>query len=346
MVDTRFYGQSTPHTVRQLADMCGALLEEISEENRVLFGISTLKNATPADLSFLSNTKYLDDLRKTHAGAVFVVSQYAKEVPSNTLPLIVSDVLPAYGVAAALLYPSVHKPAEIHPTAQIDPSASIGDNVSIGAYSTVEARAGIGAETVIGAHTAIHAGVIIGKRGQIADHVTLSQAIIGDDVRIHAGARIGEPGFGIVPSSRGMVFIPQLGRVLIGDRVSIGANTTIDRGSIDDTVVGNGTIVDNLVQIAHNVHIGKNCTLVAQVGLAGSCSLGNQVVLAGKVGVAGHVHVGNNVTAAAKTGITHDITDNQTIAGFPAEKVNVWRRQVVTLRKLSERPPDKGERNA
>jgi UDP-3-O-[3-hydroxymyristoyl] glucosamine N-acyltransferase len=165
-------------------------------------------------------------------------------------------------------------------------------------------------------------------------------------VRIHAGARVGEPGFGIVPGPQGMVFIPQLGRVLIGHRVRVGANVTIDRGSVEDTVIGDGTIIDNLVQIAHNVHIGKNCILVAQVGLAGSCSLGDQVVLAGKAGVVGHVHVGNNVTAATKTGITHDITDGRTVAGFPAVDATEWRRQIVTLRRLSKKTQGKGTINA
>ncbi|MDR0406692.1 MAG: UDP-3-O-(3-hydroxymyristoyl)glucosamine N-acyltransferase [Holosporales bacterium] len=342
MIDKRFYRESIPHTASQLAEACEASLEPFGKDC-LLSDIATLEKAAPTDLSFFSNAKYLKDLKNTQAGAVFVPPQYIQEIPSHVLALVTPHVLPAYGHAAALLYPSCRQLAHIHPTASIDPTACIGEDISIGPYSVIQAYVKIGSGTTLGAHTTVQEGVIIGKRCQIANNVTLSYALIGDDVRIHAGARIGEPGFGTIPGHKGMVFIPQLGRVLIGNRVRIGANTTIDRGSVEDTVIGEGTIIDNLVQIAHNVHIGKNCVLVAQVGLAGSCSLGDQVVLAGKVGVAGHVHIGSNVTAAAKTGITNDVTDGKIIAGFPAEEVSIWRRQVAILRKLTRKQEKREE---
>ncbi|MDR1267699.1 MAG: UDP-3-O-(3-hydroxymyristoyl)glucosamine N-acyltransferase [Holosporales bacterium] len=336
MIETRFHGAPVPRLASFLAEACKATLLPAGKDC-LLSGIASLEKATSGDLSIFSNARYRAALRKTQAGTVMVTPQDASEVPEGVLALVVPQVLLSYGQIAPLLYPEENPPAAIHETAQVDPSAVIGANASIGPYSIIGARVCIGAGTTIGAHTVLHDGVQIGENCTVSDHVTLSCAIVGDAVRILSGARIGGPGFGIIPGPEGPTFIPQLGCVRIGSRVRIGANTTIDRGSIEDTVIGDGTIIDNLVQIAHNVQIGKNCILVSQVGLAGSCSLGDNVLLAGKVGVAGHVHIGSGVIAAAKTGVTNDVPEGLTIAGFPATEVAHWRRQVVMLRKLARR---------
>ncbi|MDR0662105.1 MAG: UDP-3-O-(3-hydroxymyristoyl)glucosamine N-acyltransferase [Holosporales bacterium] len=347
MINQNFHGESIPQRVSFLAQICGAT-QKPTGQDKFLSGVATLEKATPDDLSLFSHTRYATDLKKTKAGAVLVTAQAATDVPKGCLALIVPNVLLAYGQAVSFIYPESRSSSTVHKTAYVDPSAQLARDVSVGPYSVIQAHAQIGEGTTIGAHTVIGPHVEIGERCQIADHVTISFAIIGNFVRIHAGARIGEPGFGVIPTPQGPVFIRQLGCVRIGSQVRIGANTTIDRGSIDDTVIGDGTVIDNLVQIAHNIHIGKNCTLVSQVGLAGSCSLGDNVVLAGKVGVAGHVHIGEGVTAAAKSGITHDIPAGKTVGGFPAEEVVVWRRQVATLKNLARRKTkdDATRRNA
>jgi UDP-3-O-[3-hydroxymyristoyl] glucosamine N-acyltransferase len=162
--------------------------------------------------------------------------------------------------------------------------------------------------------------------------VVISHSIIGNNVLINSGTCIGESGFGIIPTGKEMVYIRQLGRVIVGDRVRIGANVTIDRGSIDDTIIGNDTIIDNLVQIAHNVHIGDRSILVAQVGIAGSTKIGNDVVLAGQVGVSGHIEIGDGAIAAAKSGIASSVEAGKIVGGIPAVDVNTWKRQAAFLK--------------
>jgi len=189
----------------------------------------------------------------------------------------------------------------------------------------------IGNNVWLGENVTILKGVEIGDNTTIGDSVSISHAIIGNNVIINSGARIGESGFGILPTKTGLKYIKQLGRVIISDNVRIGANTTIDRGSINDTFIGKGTIIDNLVQIGHNVKIGEHSVIVSQVGISGSTEIGNCSTLAGQVGVAGHLKIGNNVTIAAKSGVTNDIPDGAIYGGFPAIDIKMWRKQVATL---------------
>ena len=210
----------------------------------------------------------------------------------------------------------------------------------IGANAVIEAEVRLGARCEVGANTVIGAGVEIGDDCRIAANVTLSHCLIGSRVVLHPGVRIGQPGFGFAPDVGAAVKIPQLGRVIIGDDVDIGANTTVDRGSGHDTVVGPGTMIDNLVQIGHNVVLGRGCILAAQVGISGSTKLGDFVMAGGQVGMAGHLNVGAGARIAGKAGVMRDVEPGATLVGSPAIPTAAFWRQVAALKRLTTK---KGE---
>ena len=219
----------------------------------------------------------------------------------------------------------------------IEPTAKIGNNCTISAFAVIEADVVIGDSCFIGPHCIIQKGTILGNNCHLEAHVVIGYAVVGNQVYIKPGARIGQPGFGFHMDEKGHFDIPQLGRVLIGDHVHIGANTTIDRGSFADTIIGKGVRIDNLVQIAHNVEVGDNSVLVAQVGIAGSTKLGKFVIAAGQVGIAGHLNIGNGVKIAAQSGLMRDVVDRETIAGSPAVPVRDWHKQTIALQRLTKR---------
>lgn len=339
MIDTRFYNELTRMSVSQLASICGFEIassnpdfSEDTFEDFEICNISTLKNATRSDLSFFGNRKYLQDLRETNAGVVIATSKDIKDVPEGSIALVCSNATIGYAMALNILYPKDLYFSKISKTVVVHPSARVGSGCHLGDYSIIGENVEIGDNVFIGDHTVIEKGCRIGAGSSIGNNVTISHSIIGERVIIHSGARLGESGFGIVPTGQTMIYIPQLGRVLVGDRVRIGANTTIDRGSIGDTAIGDDTIIDNLVQIGHNVTIGKMCIIVAQVGIAGSTTIGDGVVLAGQVGVAGHIEIGDGVIAAAKSGIASSIKPGQIVGGIPAVDVEIWKRQAAFLK--------------
>ncbi|MBO7454651.1 MAG: UDP-3-O-(3-hydroxymyristoyl)glucosamine N-acyltransferase [Alphaproteobacteria bacterium] len=330
MIDQRFFGEIKKIKATELAVICG--FKVFGDRDFVISSVATLKHATENDLSFFGNKKYKDDLRKTKAGAVIVSEADLSELPENVMALVSPNVMVGYAKALTVLcHPDEHL-SHICQTAVISETAKIGANCYIGDYVKIEDDVEIGDNVVIGCNTVIEKGCKIGDNGLIRNNVTISHSIIGCNVIINSGARIGESGFGIIPTGSGMVYVKQLGRVVIGDRVRIGANTTIDRGSIEDTVIGNDTIIDNLVQIAHNVTIGNQSVLVSQVGIAGSSKIGNGVILAGQVGVAGHIEIGDGAIAAAKSGIASSIEPGKIVGGIPAVDAGIWKRQAAFLK--------------
>jgi UDP-3-O-[3-hydroxymyristoyl] glucosamine N-acyltransferase len=238
---------------------------------------------------------------------------------------------------AACFYPDIMPQPIKAATAVIHPTATLGAGCCIDDYAIIGAGATVGPSCHIGAHAVIGAGVQLGEGCRIESFVNIQYAVIGNSVTIQSGAKIGQSGFGFDMDESGYLTIPQLGRVLIGDDVVIGANTTIDRGASADTVIGAGSRIDNLVQIAHNVVLGKNCVLVAQVGIAGSTQLGNFVVAAGQVGIADHLTIGNGVRIGAQSGLLRDVAPGETIAGSPAIPIRDWHRQTILLQRLLDR---------
>lgn len=332
MIDKRFFSEIRKVRARDLAAACG--MRVVGDWDFEISSIATLKSASRTELSFFGNKKYLEDLRRTSAGAVIVSEDNIGDLPQGVLGLVAPKVMVAYGRALEILYPDDGHLHHISSTATIYESATIGKDCYICGNTYIGEDVEIGDDVIIGHNTVIGKGCKIGKGSRIRSNVTISHSILGENVIVNSGARIGESGFGIIPDGERMVFVRQLGRVLIGDRVRIGANTTIDRGSVDDTVIGDDTIIDNLVQVGHNVHIGNNSIIVAQVGIAGSSKIGNGVVLAGQVGVSGHVTVGDGVVVAAKSGIASNIADKQIVGGIPAVDINVWKRQSILLKMM------------
>lgn len=323
-----------PVTVKlgEIARHCNCKL--VGNADTPICGVGTLKSATNGQLSFLGNRKYLSDLSECKAAAVIINEEYIDHVPNGLNVLLSNNVMVAYAHALEILYQTQlpYIKGKISDTAKIGKNASIGVNTTIGDFVSIEDGVTIGDDCVIDSFVKIGKNVTIGNNCNIASHVSIKCAVIGNGVSIHAGARIGEPGFGIVPDGHKMVKIKQLGRVIIGNNVRIGANTTIDRGAIEDTVIGDETIIDNLVQIGHNVKVGKLVTLVAQVGIAGSSEIKDGAVLAGQVGVAGHITIGQRAVVAAKAGVISSIKDGAVVSGMPAVDVMTWRRQAAFLK--------------
>ena len=334
MVDQRFFTNHGPFTVGVLAEATGASLAAGANPAQLIGDVSPLDRADATHVSFFDNSKYIDQFHKSSTGACFVRARFAAEAPAGMTVLIADEPYRCYAIAAQKFYPSVTPTAGIHPTAVIDPSASIGANVSISAGAVIAAGVSIGEGSSIGANTVIAAGVSIGEKTHIGALTSISHAIIGDRVLIHRGVHIGQDGFGFALGREGHVKVPQLGRVVIENDVEIGSGTTIDRGTGPDTFISEGSKIDNLVQIGHNVHIGKRAVIVAQCGISGSTRIGDGAVLAGQAGLAGHLKIGAGVKIAAKSGVMADIPVGASYGGFPAVPIVDWHRQTIAIQRL------------
>jgi UDP-3-O-[3-hydroxymyristoyl] glucosamine N-acyltransferase len=307
----------------------------IGDASVVVSGIAPLDRAAPHELSFLAAAKYAPLFRETQAGVVLVAPDLA-ETPGTAPARVVVD---RPQEALLKLLPRFHRPASVtpgvHPTAIIGRGASLGEGVSIGPYAVIGADVVLGDGVIVGAHCVVGDGVEIGSQSQLYPSVVIySGSRLGARVTAHSGARIGSDGFGYVQQDGRHLKIPHIGRCLIEDDVEIGANTTIDRGSIDDTVVGAGTKIDNLVQIAHNVRIGRACLIMAQVGIAGSVRVEDGAMLLGQVGVSGHHTVGKGARLAAQAGVFGDIPAGETWSGYPARPHKEALRAQAALFKL------------
>ncbi len=335
MADPRFFDRAGPHSLAALAELTGARLADPLDGGRLIGDVAPLETAGPDDVTFLDNRKYTDVFVRSRAGAAFIDERVAEMAPRGMSLLITREPYKAFAQAARAFYPDDGLRPGRAPTAIIDPTATIPADCEIGAHAVIEARVRVGARCRIGPNTVIAAAVEIGDDCRIAGNVTLSHCLIGARVVLHPGVRIGQPGFGFAPDPTGPVKVPQLGRVIIGDDVDIGANTTIDRGSGPDTVIGSGTMIDNLVQIGHNVVIGRGCVLAGQVGISGSTRLGDFVMAGGQAGLAGHLTIGAGARIAAKSGLMRDVAAGETVCGSPALPIRVFMKQVALLQRLA-----------
>jgi UDP-3-O-[3-hydroxymyristoyl] glucosamine N-acyltransferase len=332
MPDSRFYEDLGSASVDDLLQITGATLADGSAGGDAMVrGVAPLARAWPGDVSFFSDARYLDALKTTRAGACFLTPAQAEFAPPGCAVLLTSEPQIAYAKAANRLHRPRLMPADFvqaHPTATLEAGVVLAPGVVVGP------GASIGAGTHVGANAVIGSGVAIGRDCTIGSNVTIGFALIGDRVRILAGAVIGEAGFGISASKGAAVDLPQLGRVILQDGVTVGANSCIDRGAWEDTVVGENTKIDNLVQIGHNVQLGRSCVLCGSVGLSGSTIVGDGVMFGAKAGIADHVTIGAGAQVMAAAGVMGDIPAGETWGGAPAVRARQFWRQVAWVSRM------------
>ena len=343
MADQRFHHCQGPFPLEKLAVHAQGALPDAASAALMISDVAPLDQAGAGQISFLDNIKYKEAFLKTKAAACIVSPEMAPHAPTGVALIVTKNPYRAYAKIAQLFYPDQFPAAQISDRAHIDPSAKISAGCVVEVGAVIGAGAQIGEGCWIEANAVIRENVILGRKCRVGANASLSHTIIGDAVRIYPGCRIGQDGFGFAIDPAGHVKVPQLGRVMIGDHVEIGANTTIDRGAGPDTVIGAGTWIDNLVQIGHNVRIGKGCVIVSQVGISGSTVVDDYVMMAGQVGVAGHLHIGKGAKLGAKAGVMRDIEAGAEVMGAPAIPTKQFMRQVVALTRLAQPNSKKGD---
>lgn len=336
MADPRFFQVQGPFTVAEIASLTGAEPGRPGDADRVLRDVAPLDTAAQGDLSFLDNRKYTDAFARSTAEAAFVRPALADRAPPGMALLLVEDPYRAYARAAQAFYPEPTGTGHISPHAIYDHTVEIGHGTTLGAGAVIGRRARLGERCRIAPNVTIGDGVVIGDDSVVGANASVSHALIGARVHIYPGARIGQDGFGFAMGLGGHVKVPQLGRVVIEDDVEIGANVTIDRGAGPDTVIGRGSVIDNLVQIGHNVRIGPHCVIVAQSGVSGSTVLGSHAVLAAQSGLTGHLSIGDGAQVGAQSGVMRDVPAGGRVAGSPAVPARQHWREVATLAKLAK----------
>ena len=328
MADPTFYKNYGPFSVKELAMQFECDL--FGDKEKFAHDISPLSDASKNDISFLSNKKYLNDYRNSKAG-IFVVESKYKSFHNDRCFLVSNNPHFLFAKIVRRFYPESIK--QNHFFQPSDQKKIKDKTIKVSHNSFIHRSAIIGSNTQVGCNTVIGPGVIIGDNCNVADNVTIIYSIVKDNCTIFSGSRIGGEGFGFAIKDSKFLKIPQIGRVLVSKNVEIGCNVTIDRGSAGDTIIGENCRIDNLVQIGHNVKLGKNTILAAMVGISGSTSIGENVVIGGKAGFSGHLKIGNNVKDAAGSGVIKDVHDGQSVGGYPAQKLFEWHRLNVRLNK-------------
>ncbi len=333
-----FFERAGPFTMEQVAARVGAQVQPGADPSSMLSDVRPLSEAASGQLTFLDNRKYLPQLAGTKASACLLAAAFADRLPAGTAALQTKSPYRAFALALQLFYPDAMRAkvalgtgyaAGVHPTARleegvtIEPGAVIGPEAWIGRGSTVAAGAVIGYR------------VTVGRDCYVGPGASITHALIGNGVVIHAGVRIGQDGFGFAMGAGGHLKVPQIGRVIVQDSVEIGANTCIDRGALKDTIIGEGTKIDNLVQIGHNAVVGRHCVIVGQVGIAGSAVLEDYVVMGGQSGVAGHITVGRGTQIAGASHVKDSVPAGVRMVGTPAKPLREWAREANAVRRLA-----------
>jgi UDP-3-O-[3-hydroxymyristoyl] glucosamine N-acyltransferase len=319
-------------TVAELAKQLAG--EVVGDAGAALSGFAMAATARPGDLTFAENAEYFAAAEASEATAVICDQKSSSD---KKILIRVANPRVAFAKALAIFFPEPKFAPGIHPSAAIAKSAQIDPSAHVGPHCTIGERVKIGANVVLQSGNFIGDDSTLGDETNLFPNVTVySRSQIGKRVRVHSGTVIGSDGFGYVFDSGFHRKVPQIGNVVIGDNVEIGSNVSVDRGALGSTVIGKGTKIDNLVQVAHNVEIGEHCILCAQVGIAGSAKLGNYCVLAGQVGIAGHLKIGNQVTIGSKSGVMHNIPDGEQWLGIPAQPDRQAKRIMIAMQRLPD----------
>jgi UDP-3-O-[3-hydroxymyristoyl] glucosamine N-acyltransferase len=342
MSEPVFLRHSRGLTVAEVATLAGVAPPPAAAAARRLTGINVLERASPADLTFLESRNFAGAARGSRAGACLTTEALAAELGPETAALIVASPYRAFVQVARAMFPHALRPSSLAPAgsvagAHVDETARLEADVTVEPGAVIGPHAEIGDGTVIGANAVIGADVRIGRHCAIGAGAVVSHSLIGDRVIIHPGCTLGQDGFGYVMGGKGHVKVPQVGRVIIQDDVEIGAGTTIDRGALRDTVIGEGTKIDNLVQVGHNVTIGRHCIVVAQTGISGSSTLEDFVVLGARVGLNNQVTIGEGAQIAAVSVVHGDVPPGARWGGTPAKPVKQWFREMMLLEQMARR---------
>ncbi|WP_366656277.1 UDP-3-O-(3-hydroxymyristoyl)glucosamine N-acyltransferase [Fodinicurvata sp. EGI_FJ10296] len=340
MADSRFFSNCGPFSLGQLADLIDGRIMGAGDRETEIVDAGPIRTVGSGAITFADSEKYLPDLGQSGARACIVAPRLEGRLPPAMAGLVVAEPYKAYAAVATAFYPDKVTATRVHGRAVIDEFAIIGDPVDIGAGAVIGREAEIGSGCRIGANATIGDGVRIGAGTTIGAGASLSHCIIGRDCRIYPGARIGQDGFGFAIDPEGHKKIPQLGRVVVGNRVEIGANTTVDRGAGEDTIIADGCFIDNQVQIGHNVRVGEGCVIIAQAGIAGSSVVETGSVIAAQAGIAGHLTIGTGSRIGALSGVMRDVPPGSDMLGTPAIPIREFWRQHVVLRAMAKKKKD------
>jgi UDP-3-O-[3-hydroxymyristoyl] glucosamine N-acyltransferase len=343
MSQSRFFEAPSGMTVGEIVALTGAQPQAGTDLSHRISNIAPLDGAGAGDVSYIESSKYRDALKSTRAGACFMTERFEPDAPKGVIVLVSREPHRDFTNVARKMHDDALRPASLFGSTGVAPGAFVHPSAKIGAGASVDPGAVVGPHAEIGAGTAIAAGAVIGPQVRvgrdcsIGANSTITHTTMGDRVIVHPGCHIGQDGFGYVGGAKGHLKIPQIGSVVIGDDVEIGAATTIDRGGFRDTVIGDGTKIDNLVQIGHNVVVGRHCIIVALAGISGSVTIEDFALIGGMVGIAPHVTVGKGAKLAARAGVISDIPPGQTYGGMPAIPQRRWMRQQAMVAQLTER---------
>jgi UDP-3-O-[3-hydroxymyristoyl] glucosamine N-acyltransferase len=340
MADPRFFRRFGPFSIGEIAKRVGGQLSDRDAAAMTIEDIATLNTAAAGELSYYGDPRYLADLAETKASAVVIGAELAHHAPAGRCCIVVADPRLAFAQIGHLFYPAPMLEPGIDPSARVDPRATLGTGTRVDAGAVIGPGARIGARCHIGWNAIIGPGVVLGDDGRVGANAVITHALVGDRVAIDTGVRIGGQGFGFVPTETGLLRMLQLGRVIIEDGVEIGANSAVDRGATGDTVVGAGTVIDNLVQVGHNVRLGRNCVISGQAGIAGSTTIGDGVLIGGQVAVSDHITIGAGARIAFNSAVIRDVKPGTTVGGYPAIDIRQWHRQTVQLARTSRGNPD------
>jgi UDP-3-O-[3-hydroxymyristoyl] glucosamine N-acyltransferase len=340
MADNRFFTRAGPFPLGDIAHHIGAEMPNRSPAGFLVRDVAALEDAVSGDVSMFSAAQFAEAFAHTNASAVITDRKLGAHEHNGAMLLYVLNPRLAFAQVGHLFYPPARPVEGVRTNSPIDPTATIGVGTQIDSGAVIGAYAKIGERCLIGSNVVIGPGVAIGDDCVIGPNCAISHALIGSRVGFDSNVTIGSAGFSFVPSSTGLLRVPQLGRVIIEDDVQFGANCAVDRGAIGDTVIGTGTMFDNLVHIAHNVKIGHHCLIAGQVGIAGSSVIGPGVMMGGQVGISDHLTIGAGARIAAQSGVTRDVKPGEAVGGYPAVPVRQWHRQTIALKKLADRKPD------